>query len=832
MKISLNWINNYTNISQTLEKETIKNIAHTYSIKTAEIDDIFEYNGIGWIVIAKVLESLPHPDSDHLNVVKVTDWDNEYTVVCWAPNVSKSKYVPFAKVWTKLSPDFIIWKRKLRWVDSEWMICSLDELWLISERQEWIFRLENEFSEEILESKLWTDFFELNFKVPFWEYKLKDTVFEIDNKFITNRPDLFWVIWNAREFSVVFNSEFKNKNFKLKSFTNIDKNNLNLNIKEKEKKIRKFLNIKIQTNKVLSIAYKSIKNIKVIDTKLWIKTLLFRSGINSKNALIDMSNYTMIDTWKPNHAYDSDKIKWNIRIIELDKETAFKALDANDYTLPVWSVVVVDDEKIIGTPVIWAMCSAIDDNTSNILLEAWVFDAVTVRKMSQSMWVRTDASTRYEKAQDPLSVINTLEKAVETLNFLYDTEFEISSEFNYIDIKSLKKENNKIKVNHKFIEKKIWVKIKSSFILETLEKLWFKIKVSHILLTKVSKTEKKYSIKIPSWRATKDVSIKEDIVEEISRILGYDDLPSTPIEWDFEIAEKNVDLKNRDKIVDYFRHNKFLELYNYSFTSEEKLTKLLWDKAIKEINLIKVLNSLTRDFTVMRPNLISWILEKLSENRRRDINISFFEIWKIFSNSDKAYSEKVSLAWAVTNTNINNFKKVLDWLVSIISKDYTANQNTNLDYLHPNASWEYLVWNDVIINFWKIHPKTSSIYWINPDTYIFEADLVKILEIMQEYKSVYSALPTFPSIPREIAFIMDSKKPIWDVMNLIKGTSNIIESIEVLSVFEDEAKLWANKKSVAFKLVLQDTKTLTDTDALNVQKTVIANLDKEDIKLR
>jgi len=807
MKISLNWINNYTDIGKILKEKTAKEIAHIYSIKTAEIDDIFEYNWIEWIIIAKVLESSPHPDSDHLNVVKVTDWTAEYTVVCWAPNVSESKYVPYAKIWTKLAPDFIISKRKLRWVDSEWMICSLDELWLISERQKWIFKLEEEFSEQFLEEKIWTDFFELDFKTPFWKYKLKDIVFEIDNKFITNRPDLFWVIWNAREFSTVFNSKFKNKKFKLKDFK-----------EDKENK-----NIKIQTNKVLSIAYKNIKNIKNISTKIWVKTLLFRSWINSKNALVDMSNYTMLDTWKPNHVYDADKIKWDIKIIELEEETKFEALDSNEYILPVGSVVVADDEKIIGTPVMWAMCSAVDKNTSNILLEAWVFDAVTVRKMSQKMWIRTDASTRYEKSQDPLSVINTLEKAIKTLDFLYDFKFNVNYSFNYINTKLIKKE--KIKIKHNFIEKKIWVKIDSNFIVKTLKKLWFKV-------LELNNKDEEYKIKIPSWRATKDVSIKEDIVEEISRILWYDNLPNTPIKWDFKIAEKNLDLKNRDKIVDYFRHNNFLELYNYSFTSEEKLAKLFWDKNIKETKLIKVLNSLTRDFTVMRPSLVAWILEKLSENKRRDNNISFFEIWKIFKDLDKEYSENISLAWAVSNTDINTFKKILDWLASIISKQYNIKQNTNLNYLHPNASWEYSVWDNIIIKFWKIHPKISSKYWISTNTYIFEADLVKILEIMQRHTTVYSPLPVFPSIPREIAFVMDSRESIWNVINLIKNTSDIIKYIEVLSIFEDEEKLWANKKSVAFKLILQDNKTLTDADALDIQEKVIAKLDKENIKLR
>jgi len=298
MKIPLSWISAYTNIDTLLEQKGTKDLAHLYSIHTAEIDGIEEIGTEDKVVVAKVLSSKPHPDSDHLNLVEVDIGSlGRKQIVCGATNVVGAHYVALATVGSKLGSarDFEIKLSKIRGETSEGMICSEDELGLQEDRAVGIMRLEDHFDEVLLESKLGTPFFDLELQIPgngteSYSFPIRDTIFEIDNKFITNRPDLFGVVGNAREFGAVFSLPFADYVGKMST---------------KPAAIK----VNIESPNVSSYILASIKNTPVGKSPLGIDLMLRKSGQSPKYDLVDMTNFIMTELGQPTHVFDADKVE-------------------------------------------------------------------------------------------------------------------------------------------------------------------------------------------------------------------------------------------------------------------------------------------------------------------------------------------------------------------------------------------------------------------------------------------------------------------------------------------------------------------------------------------
>lgn len=801
----------YCDIWSLLEKKSISELSHLYSIHTAEIDWVEKYWQEKKVLIWKIIEAKKHPDSDHLNIVSVDLWTSWQTqIVCGASNVIDAKYVAVATVGSILWEWFEIKQARLRWVESNWMICSEDELGFQEDRSAGIMRLEDYFYEHILSKNIWNPFFDLEINIPWnsdknFAMKLSDIIFEIDNKFITNRPDLFSVEWNAREFGAIFDIPFTPYSW----VYNFNTNNLNTEIK---------------TDKVLAYHLVKVENVKSNISPFPIRYSLFKSWINSKFDLVDMTNYIMTELGQPMHAFDADKVQWNIVVRMAIKWEKLIAINWNEYTLDTQDIVIADSSKILAIAwIMWWLDSAVDENTKNIYIESACFDPVSVRLTAQRLALRSDSSTRYEKSIDPLLTYRALARAIDFLDFVWK-DYKIIADSEYLDKTKLK--NIKIEVPSDFITSKLWLEIPLNEIGRILSALGFGFELNGWI----------YNIEVPSWRAMKDISIKEDIVEEIWRIYWYTSVLEKPFSWNYEITKQNFTIDLKQKIQNYFSSKKYFEAYNYSFSNEALDEKIL----IKNHdNAIKVINAYSSDLSLMRRNLLANLLIKVQDNSKKSFNFKFFEIAKISQKNNDKFEEKLNIAsityWVSFDDFFSDLRGFFETIIPWYEIRYEQwNKLSEIPFFHPNKSWRIIInWIEVW-NYWYINPQVWLNFELNDSEIIyFVADFEKILELYNWSSILYKEISKFQSIERELNFVMDEKIPVWDIIWEIIKLDKLIVDVKVIDEYRNIEKIGSSKKSITFSLLLQDLeKTISDDEAMKVQNLVINTLAKKSIELR
>lgn len=428
MKTPLSWINIYTNISDLQKNNSTTELAHEYSIHTAEIDDIIEHN-LEKIVIGKVISCEKHPDSTKLSICRVFLGDDlgEETILTGAPNIVDAIYVPVAIVGAKLSEDFVIGERKMAGMISRGMICAEDEIGLTTEFTGGIMILEDFFDKNFLESKIGSDFFDLSLDFPgidgeIVQIPFRDTTFEIDNKFITNRPDLFSVVGNAREWATVFDKNFISPY----SETPID-----LDLSDKN------IVVNIESDKCLAYSLVATGNLETAKSPLAIQIMMNRAGLSPKLDLVDITNLILTEYGQPMHCFDADKINGEITVRMAKNGEKFLALNDVEYNLTDNDLVIADENGPIALAgVIGGKNSAVTEATKVVVWESATFDATSVRLSAQRHGIRTDASTRYEKSLDPTLANKTFSRVFEYLDFMGKNP-EILGQFSYIDARFL-----------------------------------------------------------------------------------------------------------------------------------------------------------------------------------------------------------------------------------------------------------------------------------------------------------------------------------------------------------------------------------------------------------
>ncbi|MDD2891645.1 MAG: phenylalanine--tRNA ligase subunit beta [Candidatus Gracilibacteria bacterium] len=812
MKIPLSWISEYTDISALLASKGAKDLGHLYSIHTAEIDGIEKIGLEDKVVIAKVVSTRPHPDSDHLNLVELDCGPvGSRNIVCGAENVRTAKYVAVALVGAKLGAeqDFEIKSSKIRGEVSEGMICSEDELGLQEERAPGIMQLERYFPEELLQSKLGTPFYTLEVTVPGngtanYSFSLKDTVFEIDNKFITNRPDLFSVEGNAREFGAIFSLPFVPYTGKLPAISGK-------------------LSVQIESPNVLSYELISIKDIGSGISPLGIEQMLRKAGIAPKYDLVDITNFIMTELGQPMHAFDADKVIGDVTVRQAYDDETVIALDSKEYTLSSKDIVIVDSEKVLAIAgVIGGMSSAVSETTKNVYFESACFDPVSIRLTSQRLAIRTDASMRYEKSLDPTLASRALPRIFDVLTFL-GKNGTCTGAFSYLN--TAKVRDIAIHTDLAFVEKKLGLKISKERTEEILARLGFETTFSGDA----------FSVRVPSWRATKDISIKEDLVEEIGRINGYEQVPNTPITGPFSIAEKNKSIELRNSINAYFSAERFFETYNYSFSNQNKDALVGY---ADDSNAVHIQNAFNVEYTMMRRSMVPNLLEAAAENLKQQKDFAFFEIGKVFERlGENEFIENKALAGVLAGQDIKALRTVLDGFLRAIlpGKNFTIEQGTeNITSLHPNKSGRYMIDGKMIISFGSLHPGVAESFGLaNADILLFEVDYQKLSHYFTTTSHAFAEIGKFPGITRELNFVFSETIPVSTVIAKIASVSPLLSSFSVVDEFRDAQKIGEGKKSISFSFLIQDlTKTITDEEALIIQENIIKKLEGEGMNLR
>ncbi len=813
-------------------------LAHQYSIHTAEIDGI-EDHFIDKVVIWKVIACEKHPESKKLSIVRVNIGKNtEEIILTGAPNISEATYVPVAIVGAVLGGNFTISERLMAGMTSRGMICGADEIWLATESDGGIMILEKIWDTNLLESLIGKSLFDLRLPFPGidgkqYEYTLRDTTFEIDNKFITNRPDLFGIYGNAREWGAVFGIPFVSYKGWHSDFTKdpIQENRF-LHMQDWKKQ----LPLNIETDRCLAYNAIRMENISVWKSPLGISLMMQRSGLTPKMDLVDITNLILTEFGQPMHVFDADKISGNITVRLAKKWESIIALNGVEYELTEEDMVIADTHWPIAIAgIIGWMNSAVSETTKNIIWESATFDAVSVRLTAQRIGIRTDASTRYEKSLDPLLANFATSRIFDYLEFL-GKNIQITGIGSYRDNNQVN--HIEIDLSYDFVDMKAGISIPHKVVNTILDNLGFICIPQDWYL----------SITIPSWRASKDISIKEDIAEEIIRIYGYHNIPIQSLWVNTGIIKQNQNKSLKDESLNFWKHQNWNEVYNYSFSNQE-LDTCIWYTNMD--NAVGIQNAFNVEYTHMRRSLSVRLFDNIAKNRNISNLLRFFEIGKIYTTKNTytdtidsflrnvnqtPYGETIVIAGVTTSDTLESLRKSLEsYLIEIIGYVPPLHQDSIdiLPFLHPWISGEYREWENVFIRFGCIHPASAESLDIPAKTLYWEADFWLLLSHKVNKEIRVSPISRYQSIPRELNFVMDENVHTGTIALEIESQHPWISSVYVGSIYRDDTKLGNNKKSVNFVFSLQSHEhTISDDEALDLQNKIIETMKQKNCLIR
>ncbi len=794
MKFTLKWLKDHLETNKTEKKiiETLNNIG----LEVESIQPIRdEFSNF---LIAKIIKAEKHPNADRLKVCEVDIGDkNILKVVCGAPNAQKGLltiYAPPGSIIPKNNMKLEV--SKIRGVTSYGMLCSESELNLSNESQG-IISLGDKYK-----NKLGKSYFNSQ----------KENIIELS--ITPNRPDCLGIRGIARDLAAAGIGKIKPiKNSKLKQ------NNKKFSVTIKKTK-----------NQSCSIFGSClITNIKNQESPNWLKNRLNEVGLRPISAVVDITNFIMLDLNRPLHAYDLDKINKRIIVREAKKNETLEALDNKKYKLSEGMCVIADEDGPLGLGgIIGGTSSSTEIDTKNILIESAYFDPSITRMTSNLLNINTDAKYRFERGIDPNSIEIGLKKAAEMITKICGGEV---SKIQITKTKKLLKKQVQLESN--FPSKVLGIEIHKKEIINILENLGFNCK----------KDKNNISVQIPSWRP--DINGKIDLVEEIIRIKGLDSINSIePVK-----NRINPTLNNQQKHFHLIQRSiaakGYLEAITWSFANEKTNNHFL---NYKKTN--RIINPISAELGVLRSSIFSNLVEKIRENiDKGENNISLFEIGPIFEGN-KPGEQIVSAcgisAGLASNPNWNEKERLLDVfdvkrdLLHTLNelgtdKDQIVIETTNLPtYYHPGKSGN-ISFSDKINNpfasFGELHPNIINQLDVKTRSLVgFELNLDKYVELKGKNKNSKKnyEFSEYQKSERDFAFIVEKDIKAQDLLNLIKKVDlTLIKDISVFDLYEGE-NIPIGKKSIAFKVVIQsDNKTLTEDDINMVSGKIVKIIEGE-----
>lgn len=781
MLVSMNWIKDYVDLSDIdLEK-----LIHRFTLSTAEVEDIF-YKGtdIQKVIVAKIVDIVKHPDSKKLNLLKIDTGTEIKDCVCGAPNVKLNMNVAFAQVGGQVG-DLFIKEATIAGYKSEGMCTSEAELSISADNSGII-----EIDKNIPLGTNIKDIFDID-----------DIIFEVDNKSLTNRPDLWGIYGIAREFAVLANRPLKAMSLaKLSPFDSLDKIDVNV------------------LNKDLVYRYSAIKidNVTKKISPMKMRIRLFYCGSRGINLLTDLTNYIMLEIGQPMHAFDGDIVN-SIEVKTFDKPFTFKTLDDVSRNITDKMLMICTNNNPAGIAgVMGGLDSEITENTTSVLLESANFNGINIRSTSTKLNLRTDASMRYEKILDPELVEIGTKRFVKLLRDI-DPKCKVVS--SYTDVYLNKYKNITLTFDKNYIDKYTGIDIKVETIIKTLNALDFKVHYDNSIFT----------VTVPSFRATKDVTINADIVEEITRIYGYDNFEITTTKSDLIPVTYTTSKKDEYALKDILVKNyKLYEVNSYNWCDTKKSNNLgleiqdnvkLIDPNISENNILR---------NLITPSLICFIEQNKSFNNE----FGMFEVGKAIEGLDENNKviERKKLAillYSKEKSEKQLFYNLKDMLInlsqSVKHKQFVFND------CKPSYNWQNPV-NTFSINFDNI--ELGFLGTINPiinqkidkkASIVFaEIDLTTLKDI-KPINIILDEPSKYPSIDIDLSLILDEKTTYKKALDVI--LSNKIESLKTVSTIN------IYEKNITLRLTFVSTsRTLNMNEVSELVNKIIDSLNKNNIK--
>ena len=796
MNLSMKWLSDYVTLDTT-----VKDFCAAMTMSGSKVEVATEEGSeIKNVVVGKLLSVVPHENSDHLVVCQVdVGQEQPIQIVTGAPNVKAGDIVPVALCGAELPNGVKIKKGKLRGVESNGMLCSLGELGLTVHDfpyaiADGIFLIQEDcqIGQDIHEA-----------------IGLNDTSVEFE--ITSNRPDCLSVTGLAREAAATYHVPL---NLKKPTFQGIDGNiqdELQVEIQNKEKCPRYAAGI--------------VKNVKIAPSPRWMRERLRASGVRPINNLVDITNYVMLEYGQPMHAFDLRYVKDGKIVVRNAAEgETITTLDGVTRTLSPEMLVIADAEKPIAVAgVMGGEYSGIMEDTNTVVFESAYFEPVQVRRTAKKLGMRTDASARYEKGLDPEGCLRTLERAFELVELLGAGEPVRT----HIDLDYNEKQRNRIPFDPDWINKFLGTDISREEMCDTMKMLEIEVDGD----TCIS----------PSFRI--DLERPADLAEEVARIYGYNNIPSTVIK-----GVANASLTPKQKFRRTLENATVAVgcygILTYSFISPKYFDKIALPADSSLRKTVVISNPLGEDTSVMRTTTLPSMLETLSLNyKNRNAAVALYEIGKEYlpTAPDKLPEEPDRLTIGMYGDDADFFtlKGMVETILETAGLHDCTYKACSTDApfdeicaLHPGRSAVIYAGETPIGYLGEVHPTVQKNYEIGTRTYVAKL-LIDEMQPLAQTEITYQPLPKFPAITRDLSLVCADEVPVGDLQAAMKkAVGNILEQITLFDVYKGE-QIAAGMKSVSFSIRMRSHEgTLTDEQADAAMKRVLKTLKEHGATLR
>lgn len=799
MRVSLNLIKKYVDLPKDLTDEQI---AYDMTLRTVEVEKV-EKTALKYhdIVVGKVLEVKQHPNADRLKIC-VTDigQNKPVQIVCGGSNLYEGEYVVVSKpgaevVWHGEGEPVIIKETKMRGESSYGMICGASEVYLND-----FFPPKNET--EIIDLKgvdckpgdEISDIIDMN-----------DTILEIDNKSLSNRPDLWGHYGIARELSAIYNVPLK----ELPSYK-IDKNlpKYNIEIRETEK-----------CNRYVGV---EIDGIYEKDSPMWMKSLLSKTGQRPINAIVDITNYVMMAVGQPLHAFDKTHVSGEKIIVRnANDNEELILLDNTALKLTKDDLVICNEKDAMGLAGIkGGKKDSILPDTKGILLEVGNFTASTIRKTCKRFAEKTESSIRYEKGIDTQRVDQGLNLVLQLIKEIFpDSRIK-----KYSDVYINETKKNRIKVSEEFLDKRLGKKIAKEKIEQILTALGYEL----------SYNNGEYDIIVPSWRSTGDVTIKDDVMGDIARILSFDSFEPKPIITSMDHAIKQNDVLLERRIKEYLSYRcGFYEIYTYPWIDE----KYIRASKIDTTNSIKLATPPAPELSYLRSSLIPGMLESISKNLRYYDEFKIYEVTQVYKKGDYRPSsddeilpvQENFLTGCIVGKNAKEIfyevKGVIESMASYCQmEDIKLEQLEKINWADTNAYLNITFNNEIIGNFGLLSVQVMNDSKIKrTNVAMFEMNMDK-LKPYDSRNNKYERLSELPLVEKDLSILVDEEVK-WNTIE--ESIKKLVKEIEFIDEYKGN-QIPKGKKSITLKVKMINEDTTMTSEQINEKiNNILKVLDKK-----
>ncbi|CAC6862470.1 Phenylalanyl-tRNA synthetase beta chain [Staphylococcus aureus] len=800
MLISNEWLKEYVTID-----DSVSNLAERITRTGIEVDDLIDYTkDIKNLVVGFVKSKEKHPDADKLNVCQVDIGEDEpVQIVCGAPNVDAGQYVIVAKVGGRLPGGIKIKRAKLRGERSEGMICSLQEIGISSN-----------YIPKSFESGIYV-FSEA--QVPGTDalqaLYLDDQVMEFD--LTPNRADALSMIGTAYEVAALYNTKMTKPE--------TTSNELDLSANDE-------LTVTIENeDKVPYYSARVVHDVTIEPSPIWMQARLIKAGIRPINNVVDISNYVLLEYGQPLHMFDQDAIgSQQIVVRQANEGEKMTTLDDTERELLTSDIVITNGQTPIALAgVMGGDFSEVKEHTSNIVIEGAIFDSVSIRHTSRRLNLRSESSSRFEKG----IATEFVDEAVDRACYLLQTYANGKVLKDRVSSGELGAFITPIDITADKINRTIGFDLSQNDIVTIFNQLGFDTEINDDVIT----------VLVPSRR--KDITIKEDLIEEVARIYGYDDIPSTLPVFDKVTSGQLTDRQYKTRMVKEVLEGAGLDqAITYSLVSKEDATAF----SMQQRQTIDLLMPMSEAHASLRQSLLPHLIEAASYNvARKNKDVKLFEIGNVFfANGEGELPDQVEyLSGILTGDYVVNqwqgkketvdfylAKGVVDRVSEKLNLEFSY-RRADIDGLHPGRTAEILLENKVVGFIGELHPILAADNDLKR-TYVFELNFDALMAVSVGYIN-YQPIPRFPGMSRDIALEVDQNIPAADLLSTIHAHGgNILKDTLVFDVYQGE-HLEKGKKSIAIRLNYLDTEeTLTDERVSKVQAEIEAALIEQGAVIR